>query len=157
MRKYLTILIVSTLAMTTSCVTSNKGFQSSPVTSRDVEVDPIKADIVINDKTKLTGTSASTYFLFFRISGDNTFADGISYSTNSNNLPMNPLTMLQTKKLNKIRAYAAYNALSKSDYDLLIHPSYLMTTKNYFGLVKIYSCSVSGYGAKYQNFRTEKK
>jgi hypothetical protein len=32
-----------------------------------------------------------------------------------------------------------------------------MTTKNYLGLVKIYDCKVSGYGAKYQNFRTEKQ
>jgi hypothetical protein len=32
-----------------------------------------------------------------------------------------------------------------------------MTTQNFLGLVKIYKCNVSGYGAKYQNFRTEKQ
>ena len=65
--------------------------------------------------------------------------------------------MLKTAKLNKVRSAAAYKALSAGDYDFLVHPNYTMTTKNYLSLVKIYECKVSGYGAKYQNFRTEKQ
>ena len=62
----------------TSCLTTNRGFQSSPVISRNVELDPIKADIKVDEKTKLKGESSSAYFLIFRVNGDNTFADGIN-------------------------------------------------------------------------------
>lgn len=162
MRKILkNIALACTVSLLlTSCVSTNKGFQSSPVISRNVELDPIKADIKVNEATKLTGQSSSVYFLFFRVSGDNTSADGITYSTDAGGSILsqyNPIKLLRTAKLNKVRAAAAYKALSSGDYDLLVHPNYVMTTKNYLGIVKIYECTVTGYGAKYQNFRTEKQ
>lgn len=153
------VAVIATISLT-SCVSTNKGFQSSPVISRNVDLDPIKADINVNETTKLSGQSSSTYFLFFRISGDNTSADGINYSTDAGGSKLsqfNPIKMLRTAKLNKVRAAAAYKALSTGDYDFLVHPNYVTTTKNYLGIVKIYECTVSGYGAKYQNFRTEKQ
>ena len=143
-----------------SCVTTNKGFQSSPVIARNVELDPIKADIKVDTLKKLESKSSSVYFLFFRISGDNTSADGINYSADANASPllkMNPFYVYKTLKLNKVRSSAAFNALSKGDYDLIVHPNYTLTTKNYLGIVKIYQASVTGYGAKYRNFRTEKQ
>ncbi len=154
------VLICSIAIFFTSCVSTNKGFQSSPVISRNVQLDPIKADIKVNETTKLSGQSSSTYFLFFRVSGDNTSADGINYSTDGGGSILsqyNPLKLMKTAKLNKVRSAAAYKALSTGDYDFLVHPNYTMTTKNYLGLVKIYECTVVGYGAKYQNFRTEKQ
>ena len=162
MKKIMTIfgaLLVGTMLIT-SCVSTNKGFQSSPVISRNVQLDPIKADIEVNESNKLSGQSSSVYFLFFRISGDNTSADGINYSTDAGGSILsqyNPLKLMKTAKLNEVRSAAAYKALSSGDYDFLVHPNYTMTTKNYLGLVKIYECTVSGYGAKYQNFRTEKQ
>jgi hypothetical protein len=159
------VLICSVATSFTSCVTTNKGFQSSPVISRNVQLDPIKADIKVNETEKISGESISTYFLFFRISGDNTSADGINYSTDagsSGSSQYNPFKILKTAKLNKVRAAAAFKALSTVDYDFgeydfLVHPNYTMTTKNYLGIVKVYECKVSGYGAKYKNFRTEKQ
>jgi hypothetical protein len=155
------VMIYSVAIFFTSCMSSNKGFQSSPVISRNVQLDPIKADIKVNETTKLSGESKSAYFLFFRVSGDNTSADGINYSTDVSGgsalSQYNPLKMLKTAKLNKVRSAAAYKALSTGDYDFLVHPNYTMTTKNYLSLVKIYECKVSGYGAKYHNFRTEKQ
>ncbi len=41
----LSILIISI----SSCVTTNRGFQSSPVVSRNVQLDPIKADIKVDE------------------------------------------------------------------------------------------------------------
>lgn len=151
------VLICSLAIFFTSCVSTNKGYQSSPVISRNVQLDPIKADIKVNETTKLSGVSTSTYFLFFRISGDNSSADGINYSTDADGSKFNPFKYLRTAKLNKVRSAAAYKALSSGDYDFLVHPNYSMTTKSFLGLVKTYQCSVSGYGAKYQNFRTEKQ
>ena len=65
--------------------------------------------------------------------------------------------MMKIAKMNKVRSAAAYKAISGGDYDLLVHPNFAMTSKNYFGIIKIYDCTVTGYGAKYQNFRTEKQ
>ena len=76
MNKVITIfgaIIVSSTLMT-SCVSTNQGFQSSPVISRNVQLDPIKVDIIVDEKTKIKGESTSAYFLIFRVSGDNTYA-----------------------------------------------------------------------------------
>lgn len=140
----------------TSCVSTHKGFQSSPVMSRNVELDPIKADIKVNETSKLTGQSSSTYLFCFRLKGDKTVAEGINYSTESGGR-YNPIKMMKIAKMNKVRAAAAYKAISGGDYDLLVHPNYAMTSKNYLGIIKIFDCTVTGYGAKYQNFRTEKQ
>lgn len=151
-------LLIGTV-LTTSCVTTNKGFQSSPVISRNVELDPIKADIQVDEKSKLKGESTSVYFLIFRVSGDNTFAEGINYSTDvsaSMFSRLNPLKLAQAGRLNKVRGAAAYKALSSGDYDFLVHPSYTTTVQNYL-IVKKYYVKVEGYGAKYLNFRTEKQ
>jgi ABC-type amino acid transport substrate-binding protein len=146
------------LASLNSCVSTSKGYQSSPVISRNVELDPIKADIKVNEKDKLKGESTSTYFLVFRVSGDNTFADGIRYSTDANASVLsqiNPLYAIKQNRMSEVRASAAYNALSKGEYDFLVHPNYTVTVENYL-LFKKYIVSVEGYGANYVNFRTEK-
>jgi hypothetical protein len=155
---YLGALVTGSILMT-SCVTTNRGFQSSPVISRNVQLDPIKADIQVNEKTKLQGESSSAYFLIFRVSGDNTFADGINYSTDASASflqQLNPLKLAQSGRLNKVRGAAAYKALSNGDYDVLVHPNYTTTVENYL-IFKKYTVKVEGYGAKYANFRTEKQ
>ena len=142
----------------TSCVSTNKGFQSSPVISRNVELDPIKADIKVNEDTKLKGMSSSTYLFGFKIKGENTFADGINYSTDANvNFiqQINPLYFARVMRQQKVRAAAAYNAMESGDYDFMVHPTYVVTVKNYL-IVKKYDVTVTGYGATYTNFRTEK-
>ncbi|HIA37365.1 MAG TPA: hypothetical protein EYM84_02075 [Flavobacteriales bacterium] len=150
------VLIAATFS---SCVSTNKGFQSSPVISRNVELDPIKADIQVNTKKKLKGTSESTYFLIFRISGDNTVADGINYSSDAGASILellNPMRTLRLARLDKVRGAAAYKALEGKDYDVLVHPNYSITTRNYL-IIQQYEVEVTGYGAKYKNFRTEKQ
>ena len=146
-------MICSIAIFFNSCLSTNKGYQSSPVISRNVQLDPIKADIKVNETAKLKGESTSIYFLCFRIGGDNTFADGINYSTDA----VSPIKSLKTARLNKVRAAAAYKALSNGDYDFLVHPNYTITSMNFLGLVRVYDCYVSGYGAKYEKFRTEKQ
>ncbi len=156
-QNHLNLLLSCAIAIgLSSCMSTKKGYQSSPVVSRNVQLDPIKADIVVNETTKLSGKSTSTYILGFRIKGDNTIADGITYSTDAGGSGLN-LNVLKTAKLNKVRSAAAYKALATGDYDFLVHPNYTTSTKNFVGIVKIYECTVSGYGAKYQNFRTEKQ
>ena len=142
-----------------SCTSTRQGYQSSPVISKHVELDPIKADIIVNEEDKISGSSSSSYFLFFRVKGDNTFADGISYSTDASSSvlsSLNPLSILQASRLGPVRGSAAYDALKNTDYDVLVHPTYTITVNNYL-IFKKYQVSVEGYGARYANFRTEKK
>jgi hypothetical protein len=147
------VMICSIAIFFNSCISTNKGYQSSPVISRNVQLDPIKADIKVNEITKLKGESRSIYFLCFRIGGDNTFADGINYSTDV----VSPIKPINSARLNKVRSAAAYKALSNGNYDFLVHPNYTISKINFLGLVKVYDCYVSGYGAKYEKFRTEKQ
>ena len=159
MKKLMTIfgaIMIGSLLLT-SCVSTNKGFQSSPVNSRNVETDPIMADIQIDEKNKLKGKSTSSYLFFiFRVGGDNTFADGIDYRTDASVNKFNLLKQRKNDRLNEVRGAAAFKALSKGDYDVLVNPSYTTTVKNYH-LFKQYVVTVEGYGGKYTNFRTEKQ
>ena len=154
----LSLLLLVAFALT-SCVTTNKGYQSSPVISRNVQLDPIKADINVNQTAKLVGESTSTYLGFLRISGDNTIADGITYSTDasaSTFSQLNPLNLITQGRLTQVRGAAAYKALKHGDYDVLVHPIYTITTEDFL-IIKKYTVKVEGYGAKYTNFRTEKQ
>jgi len=142
-------LLFATVLLFSSCLSTRKGYQSLPVISRNVTLDPIKADITVDESKKLYGQSTISYFLFFRVSGDNYFTDGIHFSTDvSSGRP------IKAGKLNKVRNIAAYDALQTGDYDILVHPTYEIKKVNYV-LYKKYTVKVSGYGAKYSNFRTE--
>lgn len=112
------------IAELSGCTITSKGFQSSTVNVRNVDLDPVKADIKVNENSKLTGLSKSIYFLIFIIQGDNTFADGINYSADDGGGIMskfNPFKIYKTLKLNGVRSSAA----SKSIYRIvigLLHP-----------------------------------
>ncbi len=149
------LFFVAIVFLLSSCVSTNRGLQSSPVIAKNVDLDPIKADIKVDETKKLKGESTSSYFLFFRVSGDKEFADGINYSTDASS-GFNPLAIFRHGRLQKVRGAAAYKALSSGDYDVLVHPTYITTVKDYI-ISKEYSVVVEGYGAKYSNFRTEKQ
>ena len=68
----------------------------------------------------------------------------------------NPLNLVQARRLNKVRSSAAFKALNNGDYDVLVHPNYLTTVENYL-FFHTYKVTVEGYGAKYENFRTERQ
>lgn len=157
-RKQFAFLVLS-IVFLSSCISTNKGFQSSPVISRNVQLDPIKADLTVDETKKLKGESSSAYFLIFRVSGDKAYADGINYSTDASASlleKLNPLKIIQGKRLTQVRGAAAYKALSTGDYDVLVHPNYVTTVENFL-IFKKYTVTVDGYGGKYSNFRTEKQ
>ena len=61
------VVLFLTSLFFTSCLRTNSGFQSSPVISRNVTLDPIKADINVDLKAKIKGESSSTYFYFLEL------------------------------------------------------------------------------------------
>ena len=141
------ILAVSLIG--TGCASSNQGLSSSNVIDRNVELDPIRADINVNDEE--------------RLKGDNKYADGISYSANAFNKEglfsfLNPFRLFEMIATGdaegKVKSAAAYNAIEGKEVDVLVHPTYSVTKKNYL-IVSVYEAEVQGYGATYSNFRTE--
>lgn len=160
----LAVLVVA-LAFT-SCSVHTRAIQSSPVMARNVELDPIKADIDVKQDKKLEGVGTATYIFGIRISNlfDQKQVEGVTYSSNSDflsflNLPFLNLPFLNRGR-NTARAIAAYEALGACpECDVLVNPKYDVTVKKSpLGLLyKKYEVRVSGYGAQYKNFRTEKQ
>ena len=115
MKKVLLLLTIITLA---SCSSTQTAFDSSPVNSKSVDLDPIKADIKIDESSKIKGSSKSTYFLFFRLSGDKVYADvelGEQKDLTTSILSLlNPLNWVYNGGERKTKSAAAYKALSKN-------------------------------------------
>ena len=141
-------ILAMTLVMLSSCAATNKQYDSSRVILQNVSLDPVKADITIDESEKLSGTSKSTFFWIFQTSGDNSFADGVRFSAS-------PLSI---GAVNKTKSSAAYNALNSTskEYDVLVHPKYSITVNRGF-LTSSIKVTVDGYGGTYSNFRTEKQ
>jgi len=153
--KYILLFGIIALCLS-SCISTHKGYQSSPIIARDVTLDPIKADITVYENNKLRSSSEATYFLLFlRFSRDRNYAYGINYSTDTKNY--NPFYMMQYRRLSRLKSAATYKAMQHADYDLIVHPTYTTMIENYLWIIKKYNVSVSGYGAKYSNFRTERQ
>ena len=164
---YLFLCLLIGLSMA-SCSSTQKAFQSAPVLSRSVTLDPIKADIAVDQSKKLKGTSKASYLTIFRISGDNKYADNIQFSAEAGNSGVatriislfNPFYLL--KKIatgdatGKVKAAAAYKALDGSGADVLVHPMFSITEKNFLIFYQ-FEAEVTGYGGTYKNFRTERQ
>ena len=152
--KFMLAAMVAALAFS-SCSVHTRAIQSSPVISRNVQLDPIKADIEVNQDKKLVGEGSATYLFGIRVSNlsNQKQVEGIKYSDNS------AFSLLNRGK-NTARSIAAFHALEECpECDVLVNPKYEVTTKKSpLGLIfKKYIVRVSGYGAKYKNFRTEKQ
>lgn len=143
-KNFYSVLVVFAAMIFTSCSSSMKSTQSSPVNARNVDLDPIKADIKVNEDSRLSGKSSYSYLLFFKLKGENNYVAGVNFNNGR-----------FVGEASRARAAAAYDAMSKGDYDLLISPNFTITKKNYLGIFRTYDVSVTGYGAKYHNFRTE--
>lgn len=154
---------VSLATLLTSCASFSSGYQSSTVQSRNVQLDPIVADIVVDESVKLKGEGESAYLLFFRLRGDNRYADGINYSSSAITREglfslLNPFKLFERIATGdaegKVKSAAAYDALQNSEADVLVHPTYNVYKKNYL-IFYVYGAEVQGYAGKYTNFRTE--
>jgi len=153
------ILLLFVIALT-SCASTQTAFDSSPVNSKSVDLDPIKADINIDESSKIKGSSKSTYFLFFRLSGDKVYADvdlgqQKDFTTTIMSL-LNPFNWIYNGGEQKTKSAAAYKALSKNNSDVIVDANYTTTITDYF-IFKTFKVDVEGYDAKYSNFRTEKQ
>ena len=143
------VFLFGVLAMSmimTSCVSLNKSYDSSAVKLTNVMLDPIKADLTVDETEKLVGTSSSSFFWIFKITGDNSFADGVKFPG------------MSFGAVNKVKSSAAYNALNSTEkeYDIIVDPQYTVKVTKTILTTNI-EVTVEGYGGTYSNFRTERE
>ena len=75
-KNYNLILFFIGIICLSSCgVVKNSGkYHEKDVSNQGIYTDILYADMEINEEEKITGEASATYFLFFRISGDNHYA-----------------------------------------------------------------------------------
>ena len=134
------LFFIVVLALLTSCNTTKMSALSTPAYAPSAEINAIRANVEIDMSKKLEGVSNSTYLFFFRLSGDNKFASGMSNSPVS-----------RVGRVEKTKSSAAYNAIEGTDADIIVHPNYVLEIQNYLFFKKI-KASVSGYSGKFTKF-----
>jgi hypothetical protein len=125
-----------------SCSSTKMNTLATPAYAPSAEINAIRANVSVDMDKKLSGSSSSSYFLFFRTSGDNKYAEGMSYSGGGSGLKF---------RQNKAKSSATYNALENSGADIIVHPNYVIETKNYLFFKKI-SVKVTGFAGRFTKF-----
>ena len=123
------------LLLITGCASVNQSHIYSPV---GVSISSeMTADVDVDLSKKLIGTAKGTYFLgIVKISGDSKYADGYGGMGTTG----------------KVKAAAAFDAISKSDGDILVSPQYVVTT-NFIFPFKTIIVDVSGFEGKIKEIK----
>ena len=146
MKKLLLIPLAATLF---SCKSTYTSTLSTPMYAPAAEINPIRADVDVDMNKKISGSSQGTFFIKWQVSGDRKYAEGMNFSTSSSINDMH-----RKGNLYKLKASAAYKAVTDGKSDIIVHPNYVVETKNYlfFVLVKI---KVFGYAGYFKKFYQE--
>lgn len=139
------LLALSLALIITSCTTTRTGALSTPAYAPKAEINPIRANVDVDMNKKLVGESTSSYFLVFQVGGDNKFADGMSYSSESQ------FNALFKARENKTKSAAAYKAVQGSGADIIVHPNYVVEVHDYL-LFKQIKVKVTGYAGYFRKF-----
>jgi len=125
------------LVFITGCASVNQSHIYSPV---GISISSeMTADVDVDLSKKLTGSAKATYFLgFFKMSGDSKYADGYGGMGSTG----------------KVKAAAAFDAISKSDGDILVSPQYVVTT-NFIFPIKTISVEVSGFEGRIKEIKNK--
>lgn len=119
MKKNHIYLSICLLFLVSSCSVLNKSTNAAHFEAQ-ADIDPIEGMVQVDDSKKIVGSSKATYLLgFLRISGDNSYADGV-YSS------YNPLD-----KVAPVSAAAAFKAIKSSNADVIVNPQYEVKRSNY--------------------------
>ena len=131
----LVLLVLSICLFLSGCASTNKSHIFSPVSVSVTS--ELNADIEVDMSKKLTGSASATYWMgLVKLFGDSHYADGYGDSYTS---------------IGKVKAAAAYNAISKSDGDILVSPSYVVKSVVYPFYILAYQqieVEVTGYAGK---------
>ena len=135
------LLVISLFALLVGCKVTQTSTLSTPMYAPRAEINPIHADVDIDMNKKVEGEAQASYFLFFRLSGDNKFSEGMNFSGN----PLYP------KRYGKLKAAAAYKAVTNSGSDVIVHPNYVIHERRFLFFYNV-NMKVSGYAGKFKRF-----
>jgi hypothetical protein len=142
MYKLLPVFIVAILLSSCGIVKNSGKYHEKNVENYAIDTHGLHADMEIDETSKITGSATATYFLFFRLSGDNHYAD----IQGSFEMPFS--------KTAGPKKAAQYKALNSGKADFIAKPSYTIKKTTYLlGLMTIVDASVNGYGGVYKNFK----
>lgn len=139
---FLIVPLAALSIFATSCRSTRMNALATPAYAPMANINEIRAKIDVDMNKKLTGESSTTYLFWFRINGDNKFADGVDYSGKRGLLP---------KSISAARSAAAYKAVENSGADLIIHPNYVVEIEKFIFFKKI-NVKVTGYAGYFKNF-----
>jgi hypothetical protein len=133
------VLIASSLMLAgaiTGC--SSLNVSSSPVPLNGSVTTDIKADIEVGEK--ISGKSSATKVLFFTLSDDNEYADGMAYGNSDGGA----FGLGGLDPVSAVKSAAAFNAISASGADVIVAPRYTVKKNDYvvYGTIDV---TVEGY------------
>ncbi len=128
------VCLIALVSFVSGCSSLNMSQISAPVQVR-VEA-PVKADLKVGEK--ISGESSqSILFGLFTLGGGNKFVDGVDYGVQQNALGL-------VDPVSKVKAAAAYDAVSKSGADVIVAPKYKVEVTSYL-IYKTIVVTVNGY------------
>tara|TARA_B110000459_G_C16543256_1_gene462987 strand:+ start:278 stop:796 length:519 start_codon:yes stop_codon:yes gene_type:complete len=141
--KLLPILIVAIFLSSCGIVKNSGKYHEKSVSNAQIDTDELRADMEIDETNKISGSASATYFLFFKLSGDNHYAD---IAGGGFDVPFS--------KTSGPKKAAQYKALNSAKVDFIAKPSYTIKKTTYLlGLMTIVDADVTGYGGVYKNFK----
>ncbi|MDX1458534.1 MAG: hypothetical protein R3276_13170 [Marinobacter sp.] len=117
---------------------SSMNVSSSPVPLNGSVDTNLTADIEVGEK--ITGSSSATKILFFTMSDDSEYADGMTYGAGGGS----GLSLGGLDPVSAVKSAAAYNAISESGADVIVAPRYVVKKNDYvvYGTIEV---TVEGY------------
>ncbi len=117
---------------------SSMNVSSSPVPLNGTVATDLTADIEVGEK--ITGHSSATKILFFTLSDDSEYADGMTYGNGGGSA----LSLGGLDPVSAVKSAAAYNAISESGADVIVAPRYVVKKNDYvvYGTIEV---TVEGY------------
>lgn len=142
MKVMIPLLLFSVAALTTGCISHNANTSSAPLQVNLVS-NELKADVVVGEK--ISGQAKITYFFGIPFGSTNKYADGVFYDgmiVDKSGWLASVMSLLGS--VNEAKASAAYDAISKSNADVIISPRYTMDIQD-FWIFKNVEAQVTGY------------
>lgn len=144
------LLLLSVVMLTSGCTIHNANTASAPLHVNLVSND-LKADVAVGEK--ISGQAKVTYFMIFEFGGTGKYADGVSYDGTSTQVGGDIFAaLLAGNTYAGVKSSAAYDAISKSNADVIISPRYVLEVQDFL-IFKTVEAKVTGYKGTVKSIR----
>lgn len=138
MKKLIVTLLLGATVLASGCSTLHSSQYNGPL-NVTVEAN-LKADIEVGDK--ITGTASGTNIMWlFNVGMPTKFADGVSFGASTGKKGFG---LFAVDTFGRMKAAAAYDAITKSGADVIVAPKYIVDYTDYF-FYKSVNVTVTGY------------